>query len=418
MYNNQTVQLVGRLSPKTKINLEQQNQHKLSNKMLVKHINPDIELLPMLDDIIPFSEILNQRKMLQSVQPIQYYEVQRPSRTIFTTQPRSHTNKSSRSIKSNSTHRDQKSRISNQKYELMSCCSCSCCGCSRKSSTRFKKTPTPTPKVKRFYQKNPSNNRSNKSIKQSSIASSESKKIIAKQQILNSSLQTKQKCQYHHYEHRQSHQTTHQSNKKLRPSSSAIINPETARKQKLKEYQAKQKQLQNQYSAKQLKPQPREYSLQKVAWRADISKIEEGKSRKSRIEKIVQIQKDILNKSLSRHRSISKQESKKILPPPDLQKIKLLDQRKKLMEKKDSKIIHDQKETQRLKQVLNQLKKQKQDEKDLKTKKNAQLSQLEKYQKENRLQCKKKKFEPTEQQIEQAFQIISNDKIDNQQQLS
>ncbi|CAD8043484.1 unnamed protein product [Paramecium primaurelia] len=53
MYNNLTVQLVGRLSPKTKINLEQQNQHKLSNKMLAKHINPEIALVPMLDDIIP-----------------------------------------------------------------------------------------------------------------------------------------------------------------------------------------------------------------------------------------------------------------------------------------------------------------------------------------------------------------------------
>ncbi|CAD8149013.1 unnamed protein product [Paramecium pentaurelia] len=414
MYNNQTVQLVGRLSPKTKINLEQQNLHKLSNKMLAKHINPDIALVPMLDDIIPFSEILNQRKMLQSVQPIQYYEEQRPSRTIFTTQPKSQTHKSSRSIKSNSTHRDQKSRMSNQKYELMSCCSCSCCGCSRKSSTRLKKSPTPTPKVRRNYQENPSTNKSNKSIKQSSIASSESKKV-RKQKILNSSQQTKQKCEYHHYEHRQSHLTTHQSNRKPRPSSAAMINPETARKQKLKEYQEKQKLLQNLYSAKQLQPQPREQSLSKVAWRADISRIEEGKLRKSRIEKIVQVQKEILNKSLSRHRSASKQESKKIVPPPDPQKLKLLDQRKKLMEKKDQKIIHDKKEAQRLKQVLNQLKKQKQEEKELKNKKTEQLSKLEKYQKENRLQCKKKRFEPTEQQIEQAFQIISSDKIDNEQ---
>ncbi|CAD8136402.1 unnamed protein product [Paramecium pentaurelia] len=414
MYNNQTVQLVGRLSPKTKINLEQQNQHKLSNKMLAKHINPEIALVPMLDDIIPFSEILNQRKMQQSIQPIQYYEDQRPSRTILTTQPRSHTNKSSRSIKSNSTHRDQKSRISNQKYELMSCCSCSCCGCSRKSSTRLKKTPTPTPKVRRNYQENPSTNKSNKSIKQSSIVSSESKKP-RKQKILNSSQQTKQKCEYHHYELRQSHQTTHLSNRKSRPSSAAIINPETARRQKLKEYQEKQKQLQYLYSAKQLQPQTREQSLSKVAWRADISRIEEGKERKGRIEKIVQIQREILNKSLSKHRSQSKQESKKIIPPPDPQKLKLLNQRKKLMENKNQKIIHDKKETQRLKQVLNQLKKQKQDEKEQKTKKTEQLSKLQQYQKEHRLQCKKKKFEPNEQQIEQAFQIVSSDKVDNEQ---
>ncbi|CAD8141707.1 unnamed protein product [Paramecium octaurelia] len=411
MYNNQTVQLVGRLSPKTKINLEQQNSHKLSNKMLAKHINPDIALVPMLDDIIPFSEILNQRKMLQSVQPIQYYEEQRPSRTILTTQPKSHTHKSSRSIKSNSTHKEQKSRMSNQKYELLSCCSCSCCGCSRKSSTRLKKSPTPTPKVRRNYQENPS---TNKSIKQSSIASSESKKV-RNQKVLNSSSKTKQKCEYHHYEHRQSHLTIHQSNRKPRPSSVAIINPETARRQKLREYQEKQKLLQNVYSAKQLQPQTREQSLSKVAWRADISKIEEGHKRKSRIEKIVQIQKEILNKSLSRHRSSSKQESKMIVPPPDTQKLKLLDQRKKLMEKKDQKIVHDKKEAQRLKQVLHQLKKQKQVENELKNKKTEQLSKLEKFQKDNRLQCKKKKFVPTEQQIEQAFQIVASDKIDNEQ---
>jgi uncharacterized FlgJ-related protein len=59
---------------------------------------------------------------------------------------------------------------------------------------------------------------------------------------------------------------------------------------------------------------------------------------------------------LSKHRSASK-----IEPAVDPKKTKILEERKKLMEKKVMKVKHDKKEARRLKEVLEQLKKQKKD---------------------------------------------------------
>lgn len=47
----QTIQLLGRLTPKTKISLEQRTA--IASSIVLKRIDPDMRFQPLMDDVVP-----------------------------------------------------------------------------------------------------------------------------------------------------------------------------------------------------------------------------------------------------------------------------------------------------------------------------------------------------------------------------